>query len=243
MGERFWNAGVWFGKYKYLVFLGIAPIVLCYNWLFFSAEVIGPFTKDNLSYFGDAFAPLNTLFSGMALVGVVVAIVLQKKELEETRRQLSISADAHAETVEVLREEQIARLHNQQRAGTLFTSIESVVVDECKKEQGKLIYTILVRNIGETVFCACPAMYKQGKEMGYGGSAKGPMVLRKGEPFEITITGPVPADPRLEAMQFRLTYYDCTGAEREQRYFLQNRQREVSVACIEHGFPNNMPPV
>ena len=37
---------------------------------------------------GDMFGPVNALFSGMALAGIIWAIILQKKELELQRREL-----------------------------------------------------------------------------------------------------------------------------------------------------------
>ena len=38
--------------------------------------------------FGDMFGAVNALFSGLALAGIVVAIILQRHELELQRREL-----------------------------------------------------------------------------------------------------------------------------------------------------------
>jgi len=41
--------------------------------------------------FGDLFGAINALFSGFAFLGVIVAILLQKEELEEQRREIKES--------------------------------------------------------------------------------------------------------------------------------------------------------
>lgn len=43
--------------------------------------------------FGDSFGGLNTLFSGLAFAGVIVAILLQQKELKESRKELAKQAE------------------------------------------------------------------------------------------------------------------------------------------------------
>lgn len=61
--------------------------------------------------FGDMFGALNAFVSGVAMLGVVAAIFLQKRELqlqrqelEETRRELARSAHAQEESHRVLRD-------------------------------------------------------------------------------------------------------------------------------------------
>lgn len=41
--------------------------------------------------FGDMFGSINSLFSGLALAGIIVAIVLQRKELELQRKELELT--------------------------------------------------------------------------------------------------------------------------------------------------------
>ena len=67
---------------------------------------------------GDAFGSINALFSGLALAGIIVAILLQReelrlqrRELEETRAELRRQADAS--------EKQEAALRAQHRIGLL----------------------------------------------------------------------------------------------------------------------------
>ncbi len=62
--------------------------------------------------FGDMFGAVNALFSSLALVGVIVAIwvqkqelALQRQELEETRNELKRSAAAQEEAAKALEEQ------------------------------------------------------------------------------------------------------------------------------------------
>ncbi len=67
------------------------------------------FKLDEKSSIGDIFSVINVFFSGLAFAGLIVAIFLQRKELqlqreelEETRRELKKSADAQLRTENVL---------------------------------------------------------------------------------------------------------------------------------------------
>ena len=75
--------------------------------------------------FGDMFGGVNALFSGLALAGVVVAIILQKnelelqrKELEDTREVLNMTKEAHVE--------QMKTLKLQQFENTFFKMLENL---------------------------------------------------------------------------------------------------------------------
>src|SRR5690554_2970678 len=59
--------------------------------------------------FGDTFGAINSLFSGLALAGIIYTILLQRKELSlqrleliETRRELKRSADAQEKSEKAL---------------------------------------------------------------------------------------------------------------------------------------------
>lgn len=54
------------------------------------------------SAFGDLFGAVNALFSGLAFLGLIVAIILQRKELEEQRKEIRQSRIAQAESAEAL---------------------------------------------------------------------------------------------------------------------------------------------
>ncbi|MFX1563275.1 MAG: hypothetical protein ACFFDP_08200 [Promethearchaeota archaeon] len=62
--------------------------------------------------FGDMFGVVNALFSGLALAGVILAILLQRKELELqreelklTREELQRTADAQEKSEKALKEQ------------------------------------------------------------------------------------------------------------------------------------------
>lgn len=63
------------------------------------------YDKESRGTFGDLFGSVNALYSGLAFIGVVYAMLLQKEELKlqreelkETREQLERSADAQVKT-------------------------------------------------------------------------------------------------------------------------------------------------
>jgi|SRR5947209_724490 len=62
------------------VLLGLAIYLLLHKW-------------DERAYFGEMFGAVNTLFSGLALAGVVYAIFLQRRDLELQRRELEITKE------------------------------------------------------------------------------------------------------------------------------------------------------
>ena len=85
-----------------LVLWVVTPIIL--SIVFDTAEAKG--------LFGDSFGALNSLFSGLAFAGVIIAILLQRnelklqrEELELTRTELSRSASAQEESGSVLGEQ------------------------------------------------------------------------------------------------------------------------------------------
>ena len=85
----------------------------------FLCWVLAPFilniflnSPEQRGMFGDSYGALNSLFSGLAFAGVIIAILLQRKELilqrEElalTRAELKRSASAHEESGNYLGEQ------------------------------------------------------------------------------------------------------------------------------------------
>ena len=69
--------------------------------LFASAWIGTPMLTDKPGVFGDMFGSVNALFSGLAFVGVIYAILLQRKELQLQRREL----ESTREEMKLAREE------------------------------------------------------------------------------------------------------------------------------------------
>ncbi|MEQ8578345.1 MAG: hypothetical protein RIC57_11055 [Balneola sp.] len=92
-------------KSAYLLLVSITIIlILCGFIIFFSFDTWG-----ERGSFGDMFGSINALFSGLALAGVIYAILLQRKELslqrEElklTRKELEKSAEAQEKSSKLL---------------------------------------------------------------------------------------------------------------------------------------------
>jgi len=89
----------------------VAPIAIVGLWL------INLFTLKDLSVqcrgtYGDMFGAVNALFSGLAFAGIILTILLQRKELslqreelKETRKELKRTADAQEKSEEALRKQ------------------------------------------------------------------------------------------------------------------------------------------
>jgi len=71
----------------------VAALVIV-AWVVFGVVIFLLFGKDGVGPFGDTFGVLNTLFSGLAMAGVVVAIFMQKEELHLQREELKRSVKA-----------------------------------------------------------------------------------------------------------------------------------------------------
>nr|WP_320020905.1 hypothetical protein [uncultured Draconibacterium sp.] len=94
-------------SFKPLITLGIIILVI---WLLSFGAVF--YSIDNWTErgtFGDLFGGINSLFSGLALAGIIYTIFLQRKELNlqrleliETRKELHRSAEAQEKSEQAL---------------------------------------------------------------------------------------------------------------------------------------------
>jgi hypothetical protein len=95
-----------------LTLLGVLAVQLVYGVIVF--YVFGP-QMDARGQFGDMFGGINALFTGLAFAGVIYTIVLQRRELELQREDLSMTrvelhTSAEAQKDQVSQLEQAARL-------------------------------------------------------------------------------------------------------------------------------------
>ena len=84
----------------------------------FGAIVILTLGLRDAGVFGDVFGVVNTLFSGLALAGVVVAIWLQKNELESQRQELKLTREEMVNQRQEMKEQ--TRLSRLQSFETSF---------------------------------------------------------------------------------------------------------------------------
>jgi len=71
-----------------VIFFGYTGIILYTTW------PISEFSINKAGGFGDSFGIITALFSGLAFMGVLYTITLQREELELTRVELKKTADA-----------------------------------------------------------------------------------------------------------------------------------------------------
>lgn len=78
-----------------LVFvLWVVNLCVCFGW-----------SDENRGTFGDMFGATGSLFSGLALAGIIIAIYLQRQELEFSREELKKSVDAQSRSAAALSEQ------------------------------------------------------------------------------------------------------------------------------------------
>lgn len=57
---------------------------------------------ETIGAFGDSFGALNALFSGLAFLGVILALILQKQELQAQREEIRNSREAQQQSAQAL---------------------------------------------------------------------------------------------------------------------------------------------
>ena len=105
-----------------LTVVGVLVFILIVMGLNFSyASTLG---KDK-GLFGDLFGASNALFSGLALAGVVLALILQAKDLDNQRKELKKAAEAHVEQLELNNrvQEFNAKVHSMNLGFTMLSHI------------------------------------------------------------------------------------------------------------------------
>jgi len=76
--------------------------------------------------FGDAFGGINSIFSGLALGGVIIAIILQGRELELQREELRLTREEITKTVDVQRQS-AAALAQQAAVSAIIAELNALV--------------------------------------------------------------------------------------------------------------------
>ena len=121
-------------KYKPLI---ISFIIIILVWVS-SFLILKYFVSESndRGTFGDSFGAINSLFSGLALAGIIYTIFLQRKELGlqrlelmETRKELKRSADAQENSEKALTE-QIVSMKLTAKLNALNSLVESYSKEE-----------------------------------------------------------------------------------------------------------------
>lgn len=83
--------------------VGMVAITIIYGFALW--YLVEPTESIGRGTFGDMYGALNSLFSGIALAGVIITIIMQMKELELTRNELRKSAEAQDKSQQALNEQ------------------------------------------------------------------------------------------------------------------------------------------
>jgi hypothetical protein len=157
--------------FAYIVFLCVLIIWASGPfWMKWAYE--NPYNKfvDNLGQFGDVFGYLNAAFSGLAFAGIIVTIVLQSRDLRDTRSvaeksQKELERQAQAMTLQAFEQTffQLVGLHNDILSAMQFGN-----------ERGRRIFRSSYDNLREkraskkTIRDSYAAYYKRyGSTMGH----------------------------------------------------------------------------
>jgi hypothetical protein len=84
---------------KWFIGIGLALFLIC---MFFPAMILPEYGYDwdKTSKVGDTFNVLNTFFSALAFAGIIVTILIQKRELKHQREELSLQRNEMKQTRE-----------------------------------------------------------------------------------------------------------------------------------------------
>jgi len=85
------------GKVATRIAIGILVV-----WLVITAIIIWWWSPDKFGTIGDSFGAVNALFSGLALAGVVLAILLQNEDLQNQERAMQLQTKEMKDTTEAL---------------------------------------------------------------------------------------------------------------------------------------------
>ncbi len=143
-------------------FLGI-----CVLWLL---NLIVPYlsgtSPENAPGFGDMFGAVNSLFSGFALAGIIITILMQREELQLQRKELALTRKEFAQQNETMRLQRfentffnLLQLHHQIVQGIDYRyekvprkkAMSSVLIPKEPKEvlilTGRDVFQFLYRNL------------------------------------------------------------------------------------------------
>lgn len=94
------NELIWIEKPIFWVVIFIVVLAICISYFIILHQLaFDPLKK---GVFGDAFGALTSLFTGMAFIGVIFSIVLQRRDLRASITEMKSSAKAQNKQAEIL---------------------------------------------------------------------------------------------------------------------------------------------
>ena len=85
-----------------LVTLGLFVVFVVFLFIWLQSHEYG---VEKTGQFGDSFGPLTSLFTGLAFAGVVISLILQRRELQASLTELRLSVAAQQEIAEASKQE------------------------------------------------------------------------------------------------------------------------------------------
>jgi hypothetical protein len=100
-------------------------------------------TTDQYGQFGDLFGVINALFSGLALSGIALSLILQREDIDESLKSQREAAAAERDAADALRESAVAQTR-QSRIASLAAALEAkrLVVEVLNSEVEKEIQNL-----------------------------------------------------------------------------------------------------
>lgn len=115
------NTDIW-------VFSLVAVVFVVLSWIFLPDFLSSAFSKTaDKGAYGDKFGSVNALFTGLAFVGLVATILLQRKELVLQRKELELTREELKGQKEQLRNQ--SDIMKQQRFENTFFELLRVHID------------------------------------------------------------------------------------------------------------------
>ena len=93
--------------FRLFIVITVSILIISISFPFIVKYFLGNWDKSGT--FGDTFGALNAIFSGVAIAGLIVTILLQRKELENQRNELALQ---RTEMLETRKEFSINRITN-----------------------------------------------------------------------------------------------------------------------------------
>lgn len=137
-------------KRKLLIWGFIGMILIIIISIIYAFIIIQYYDSPNdRGSFGEMFGALNTLFSGLAFLGIIFAIMLQHSELEQQINEMRLSSIAQADSFKVL-SDQLNNMKIQNMIEATNYLLESIerkinIAKAFSSEESKLKYEDLCK--------------------------------------------------------------------------------------------------
>ena len=122
---------------------GYSAFLLIQSW------PIESFSIEKAAVFGDSFGILNSLFSGLAFVGIIITILLQRDELRLQRIELARSSSAQEQSARLTALSQLLSNYNAhiaEYANILNTKLSMLGEDQIVKINKDLDEMVIKKN-------------------------------------------------------------------------------------------------